>query len=533
MQLKNIILINVILTIIEIKEIKLFKCGSKYLNITPGILDTENKSRKRRIEGEEEGEKYEKLIIGYDYYLFNKSKEVDDDTKNKVRQLLKEVSELFYKLLSVKKFKAHISEDSEESLKELIKARCKISETSENISELINQNSMTIFPVFEEFKESEDISMKGKYCLITRDMIPKGGILYINKNINFREYNSYLYYKHILFHVMTHILIFEPNLMEGLGMLDDNKVVSERVRKLAELHFNCREFLNNENFGVPLEEDGLHWDARYMLGDYMISFDYFDKVISDITFALFDDSGIYNVDYLYGKYFNFGKNKTCSFFQKKCIENGKSNFEEFCTVNNEPKCSQSRLSKGICKIYNHSEDLPSEYRYFTNNQSGGIKQISYCPISEPNEQNYYFSTNCKHSKEDPNLKYGEKFGKNSFCFISSLASNDSEEANNDDSICYEVECHNITRSIIVIVNDTRINCSMNGGIITNPQGLKGSLSCPKYNEICELKNSEICENMFDCINENFSRDYIYDDFDFSNILKYKFLFFVILFIIII
>ena len=74
---------------------------------------------------------------------------------------------------------------------------------------------------------------------------------------------------------------------------------------------------------------------------------------------------------------------------------------------------------------------------------------------------------------------------------------------------------------------------MNGGIITNPQGLKGSLSCPKYNEICELKNSEICENMFDCINENFSRDYIYDDFDFSHILKYKFLFFVILFIIII
>ena len=86
--------------------------------------------------------------------------------------------------------------------------------------------------------------------------------------------------------------------MNGLGMIEDNKVISERVRKVAEFYFNCREFLNNESFGVPLEEDGLHWDARYMLGDYMISFDYFDKVISDITFALFDDSGIYNVDYL-------------------------------------------------------------------------------------------------------------------------------------------------------------------------------------------------------------------------------------------
>ena len=265
----------------------------------------------------------------------------------------------------------------------------------------------------------------------------------------------------------------------------------------------------------------------------MISFDYFDKVISDITFALFDDSGIYNVDYLYGKYFNFGKNKTCSFFEKKCIENGISNFEEFCTVNNEPKCSQSRLSKGVCKIHNYTENISSEYQYFTNSHFGGIEETSYCPISEPNGQNYYFSTNCKYSNENPNLAYGEKFGKNSFCFISSLASKNSETANKDDSICYEVGCNNITSSLIVIVNGTRINCSIDGGIITNPQGLKGKLSCPKYNEICELKNNEICADMFDCINENFSREYTYDDFDFSHMLNYKVLFFVILFIIII
>jgi len=151
----------------------------------------------------------------------------------------------------VKKFEIHINK---ESLKELINARCKINETSENILELINENSMTIFPVFKKFNESEEISMIGKYCLITRDMIPKAGILYINKNINFTEDNSYLYYKHILFHEITHILIFEPNLMNGLGMIEDNKVISERVRKVAELYFNCREFLNNESFGVPLEK---------------------------------------------------------------------------------------------------------------------------------------------------------------------------------------------------------------------------------------------------------------------------------------
>ena len=539
MQLKNIILINVILTIIEIKEIKSFKCGSKNLNITPGILDNEIKIKKRRIQEEpetnkskeeEEKKNYKKLIIGYDYYLFNKSNEVDEYTKNKTRQLLEEVSALFYNLLSAKQFKANMSE---ESLKELIKSRCKINETSDNIKDIINNNSMTIFPVFKEFDESEDGLMKGKYCLITRDLLPKGGVLYINKNINFTKANSYLYYKHILFHAITHILIFEPTLMDSLGLLKDNKVVSEGVRKLAELHFNCGDFFFNENFGVPLEEDGFHWDARYMLGDYMISFDYCDKTISDMTFALFDDSGIYNVDFLYGNYFNYGKNKTCAFFKKKCIENGKPNFEEFCAVNNQPKCSLSRLNKGICKIHNHTENISSEYQYFNDNHTGGIKAINYCPISEPDEQDYYFSTNCKLSNMDPNSEYGEKFGTNSFCFISSLTSNNSQTYNEDNAICYEVECDNITKSIIVIVNETRINCSNEGVIISNPQGFKGNLSCPKYTDICELQNNETCTDMFDCIYKNFSRNYTYDDFNFSHFLNFKFLFFSILFIIII
>ena len=70
MQLKTIILINILLTFFEIKEINSFKCGSKNLNITPGILDNEIKIKKRRIqEGpetnkdreEEENEKFQKL----------------------------------------------------------------------------------------------------------------------------------------------------------------------------------------------------------------------------------------------------------------------------------------------------------------------------------------------------------------------------------------------------------------------------------------------------------------------------------------
>ena len=49
--------------------------------------------------------------------------------------------------------------------------------------------------------------------------------------------------------------------------------------------------------GIPLENQGgdassgHHWEARYMFGDYMISTNYIESVISDISFDLFADSG--------------------------------------------------------------------------------------------------------------------------------------------------------------------------------------------------------------------------------------------------
>ena len=54
-----------------------------------------------------------------------------------------------------------------------------------------------------------------------------------------------------------------------------------------------------------------------MLSDYIIYTDYLDLVISDITLALFEDSGFYKVNYYSGGLFKFGKNKGCSFFHNK------------------------------------------------------------------------------------------------------------------------------------------------------------------------------------------------------------------------
>ena len=95
----------------------------------------------------------------------------------------------------------------------------------------------------------------------------------------------------------------------------------------------------------------------------MISTDYIDSVLSDITLALFEDSGFYKVEYYSGGLFKFGKNMGCSFFDKKCIENANTDFKK--------------------------ENL------------GGLFNVNYCPAADAffvsiSKNQYYFETNCRY-----------------------------------------------------------------------------------------------------------------------------------------
>ena len=109
---------------------------------------------------------------------------------------------------------------------------------------------------------------------------------------------------------------------------------SPKVLEQAKKYFGCD---NLPYPGVPLENQGgegsarSHWEGRYMYGDYMNMEISSDTAISDITLALLEDTGFYKVNYFSGGLFKFGKNKGCEFFTKKCIENDKANFGEFCT----------------------------------------------------------------------------------------------------------------------------------------------------------------------------------------------------------
>jgi hypothetical protein len=254
-----------------------------------------------------------------------------------------------------------------------------------------------------------------------------------------------------------------------------------------------------------------------MLGDYMISTDFPDAAISDITLALFEDSGFYKVNYYSGGLFKFGKNKGCDFFDKKCIENGKATFDEFCDKANEPKCSISKTLKSSCFITEYKSRIPLYYQYFSSPYLGGFWTAEYCPVPLKiySETKDYFPNHCQVGTSTLSKEYGETIGDNSFCFMSSLSPESSSNTINQIPICYEIECDSNNNNIIVKIGSEKIVCSTEGRVINNPSGFKGNIICPKYNDICS-NNGLVCNDIFSCLkvlSKNDENGNLYYDYD--------------------
>ena len=213
------------------------------------------------------------------------------------------------------------------------------------------------------------------------------GILYIGTILDEWKKNWRTNMKYTIFHEITHVLGFSMSFFPSLNMVKKEGSIyyinSPKVLEQAKKHFGCG---NLPHGGVPLENQGgsgsagSHWERRYMFGENMNMELTSEAALSDITLALLEDTGFYKVNYFSGGLFKFGKNKGCEFFSKQCVENDTANFEEFCDVPKEPKCSSAtRNSKSSCFLKYESFNIP--YNYFTNSSLVGIYYANFCPVS--------------------------------------------------------------------------------------------------------------------------------------------------------
>ena len=503
------------LILINIETILGGPCGADKLKISPKPLDLKvNKAipiTKTTADG------YTPIKIGYDFTTLKRPSSMTTSTYSLVKSLLQQTRVEFSKFVQVQHTNFDLS-GSADDIKEL----CELDTIGAGYADFLVNNDVIIFPQFDSDLGSNVLAAAAP-CIVTNSNRPYGGVLYINTNLNFNKGNTNQYLKNILLHEITHILVFHPYFFTALKLNQtegsNSYIISPKAVAKAREHFDCSSITR-----IPLENQGgtgsvgSHWESRYMLGDYMISTDYPDQAISDITLGLFEDSGFYKVNYYSGGLFKFGKGKGCEFFNKDCIENEKATFEEFCDTANAAMCSSSRTLKSSCYLTTYTSSIPTAYQYFSDPRKGGFPAADYCPVPyQAHSSSTYFSNHCQIGSSSLSSEYNEKIGFDSFCFMSSILPSSSTASTSQIPICYEVRCDADNNQFTVTIGSSEIACPTEGGTVNAPSGFTGSIVCPKYSDIC-LSDGSVCNEMFSCFtnlatHDNYNYQVTYGDYE--------------------
>ena len=503
------------LILINIETILGGPCGADKLKISPKPLDLKvNKAipiTKTTADG------YTPIKIGYDFTTLKRPSSMTTSTYSLVKSLLQQTRVEFSKFVQVQHTNFDLSGRADD-----IKELCELDTIGAGYADFLVNNDVIIFPQFDSDLGSNVLAAAAP-CIVTNSNRPYGGVLYINTNLNFNKGNTNQYLKNILLHEITHILVFHPYFFTALKLNQtegsNSYIISPKAVAKAREHFDCSSITR-----IPLENQGgtgsvgSHWESRYMLGDYMISTDYPDQAISDITLGLFEDSGFYKVNYYSGGLFKFGKGKGCEFFNKDCIENEKATFEEFCDTANAAMCSSSRTLKSSCYLTTYTSSIPTAYQYFSDPRKGGFPAADYCPVPyQAHSSSTYFSNHCQIGSSSLSSEYNEKIGFDSFCFMSSILPSSSTTSTSQIPICYEVRCDADNNQFTVTIGSSEIACPTDGGTVSAPSGFTGSIVCPKYSDIC-LSDGSVCNEMFSCFtnlatHDNYNYQVTYGDYE--------------------
>ena len=503
------------LILINIETILGGPCGADKLKISPKPLDLKvNKAipiTKTTADG------YTPIKIGYDFTTLKRPSSMTTSTYSLVKSLLQQTRVEFSKFVQVQHTNFDLSGRADD-----IMELCELDTLGAGYADFLVNNDVIIFPQFDSDLGSNVLAAAAP-CIVTNSNRPYGGVLYINTNLNFNKGNTNQYLKNILLHEITHILVFHPYFFTALKLNQtegsNSYIISPKAIAKAREHFDCSSITR-----IPLENQGgtgsvgSHWESRYMLGDYMISTDYPDQAISDITLGLFEDSGFYKVNYYSGGLFKFGKGKGCEFFNKDCIENEKATFEEFCDTANAAMCSSSRTLKSSCYLTTYTSSIPTAYQYFSDPRKGGFPAADYCPVPyQAHSSSTYFSNHCQIGSSSLSSEYNEKIGFDSFCFMSSILPSSSTTSTSQIPICYEVRCDADNNQFTVTIGSSEIACPTDGGTVSAPSGFTGSIVCPKYSDIC-LSDGSVCNEMFSCFtnlatHDNYNYQVTYGDYE--------------------
>ncbi|CAG9330373.1 unnamed protein product [Blepharisma stoltei] len=304
-------------------------------------------------------------------------------------------------------------------------------------------------------------------------------------------------------HQIAHILVFNAKLLpyfsekqgEWLGISnvlgsyyrrssEVSYIKTSSVINKAEIAFGCNNLYGMDLASITSDTaSSIHWSKRLMFNDFMVpDSDVYYVVYSDISLALFQDSGWYQANYDYSDTIVWGYQAGCTFFTDSCVTDGAPNFSNFCNLTSGTSyCDATHTFKGMCNLGTYTDKIPAEYQYFSSPYMGGDdKYLDYCPVVMPNSDG-----SCRDLLSIPvdlNYKaYGEQSGDSSRCLEGTYVNKLSNF-----SINYHAGCHKITcqGSIATVhIGQEVIYCTPSGGLQTI-RGYNGVIKCPPSDILC-------------------------------------------------
>ena len=170
-------------------------------------------------------------------------------------------------------------------------------------------------------------------------------------------------------------------------------VTTPKVKEAARDFFDCETLegmeFENQKFSSLNEIINTHWKSKLVEGEFMNpQTSPFTLYVSPLTFAFFEDSGWYQMNYSMTSSLvrgaTWGYKQGCAFVQQKCIsdETGATQrppmFPNAFCANNNQQCTPDGRGVGQCAVnYPASFTLP-QYRYNTTSGLGHRVQ-DFCP----------------------------------------------------------------------------------------------------------------------------------------------------------
>lgn len=468
-----VLLFPVAIIILNIKSSIAHFCGISHLNKPKRILVPQENESMRSLKEEN----WEPLRIHLDFSLIenNLGKFDKQDLLDLRDKIMPKTKEVFEKLLKVKRVASKLKLPAE---------NCDAIKVPEYLTQDGVDADIVIFVKIDEsgFFKQNHIEAAAIHCFqddLSRR--PIAGYIEFKSELKVTNQTAVDYLTWLAIHEITHILVMNDSLYDdwidaNMKPLGFNNVVGNRIlpngKKMSYLktpqilakgkqHFGCDKFegLALEYNGGP-GTAGAHWSKKVMNTDYMIGDSYGENLISQLSLAMFDDSGWYKVDYNLSNLFLWGKGQGCDFLDQKvkCVSQGHEKHtssdnniysyknttasressssyfmssstittkfkNNFCTKLNYPVCSTGNIFRGNCRTRRYKFLFPYE-QYFNEPNLGGVDWLTdKCPIPiEVKQGQGYYGGSCRVGKSITINKF-EKVCPECACFMSNLKEN--------------------------------------------------------------------------------------------------------------